>query len=1222
MELDRYLELRLLLQRWRMLVAESIRHRIEASPRLTRRVERIYNSEGTDEPLTVWLDRWCRQAAIQFILRILFLRVLEDRDLLGATRLRSVDGQRMWQQLTRNLGAARYVQFCFWDAAHLLPDLFEPNDYDLALPADDLVQRFLDDVWRRQDADHSGWLRFDFRSDTARGDAGFQTRFIGDLYQELDPEIRERYALLQTPDFIAQFILENTLLKRFEEMDFREVTLMDPTCGSGHFEVDAFWMFVARYESAAGKTREQMTAAERTQIARAIIEKHLFGCDINPYATALTRFRLVLAASDYAHPASMRDFRDLRFNIVTIDSLIPYEKLLAGGVQAGTAAARALGQPEAIERALPVLRRRYHVVVGNPPYIVAQDAMKRDLYRTQYVSAHSKFGLSAPFTERFLNLATDGGRVGLINSNAFARRQFGSKLIEDVLPKYDLQAVIDLSGAHVPNHSTPTLILYALNRPPSTDALLVLSNLKGEPRTPADAAQGEVWQSVLCGFRAGVGYVDEYVDVTSRTRDQMAIHPWQFGGEENRCYQRILSSASVPVGQLVSFVGCDIVIIADNLYTLSSDSARRLHLPTELLREMVIGEDIRDWSFDRGHYSLFPYVERKPIDIRRYQSVLRYLLPYKSYLEGRQWFGKSIVERGMNWYEYAMISWSRRSGVPTLAYPIITTHNHFCTVSAEAVAKNTVIRVIPKQNGEYSAELFLALLNTNLHCFYLKRKCFNKKPGNDRVRDNYVFDAKHVLDFVFPVRSLSSGHLHLNVLAGEVTGLSGELPALSTSKLFERVGEAYHAWNRALDGYVSPHPKLPPPFATTRELRTAREQLTALRHNIRGRMIFLQEEMDWLAYEMYGLIKKAPLAEDYLSPLQYKDARLELGQRPFELAGKGYTGDWPPDYQPAPLPDYLRPLADARIALIHGNPDIALLEDPLYKRRWVPPDYDKEFREAAAWWLAEKLEWALEQAGRPLSLAEWARPMGQDERVNAALEVLTGTPTFDIEEELRKVIRANAVPNRPEHYLKASGLRKLYAALVERRRTNDDRPPPVPQYSREDFADATAWRLRGKLNIPRERFIYYAEFDVSRGNGNAPESGGPWFGWAGWDAAQRADAQAHLLDRAQRSGWDVRWRQCGLRAALRDLLPDLKDLPPSDRAEFEAIAGICGISLTTTCYCQPYRDAFARGEAGVPGVGEEALGVKVVLQEEDARRPGGRGRKKKGETAEQMRWEI
>ncbi len=52
-------------------------------------LRQIYAAEGTDEAFTEWLDRWCRQAAIQFILRILFLRVLEDRELLGATRLRT-----------------------------------------------------------------------------------------------------------------------------------------------------------------------------------------------------------------------------------------------------------------------------------------------------------------------------------------------------------------------------------------------------------------------------------------------------------------------------------------------------------------------------------------------------------------------------------------------------------------------------------------------------------------------------------------------------------------------------------------------------------------------------------------------------------------------------------------------------------------------------------------------------------------------------------------------------------------------------------------------------------------------------------------------------------------------------------------------------------------------------------------------------------------------------
>ena len=103
MDLERYYELRTILQQWKTRLARSIRGRIENSIRWLERLRQIYASEGTDEAFNEWLDRWCRQAAIQFILRVLFLRVLEDRDLLGVTRIRTTDGQRMWAQLIRNL---------------------------------------------------------------------------------------------------------------------------------------------------------------------------------------------------------------------------------------------------------------------------------------------------------------------------------------------------------------------------------------------------------------------------------------------------------------------------------------------------------------------------------------------------------------------------------------------------------------------------------------------------------------------------------------------------------------------------------------------------------------------------------------------------------------------------------------------------------------------------------------------------------------------------------------------------------------------------------------------------------------------------------------------------------------------------------------------------------------------------------------------------------------
>ena len=67
-------------------------------------------------------------------------------------------------------------------------------------------------VWRRRscvvgvlaERDETGLLR-DLTDPT------LSTRFLGDLYQDLSEAARTTYALLQTPEFVEEFILDRTL---------------------------------------------------------------------------------------------------------------------------------------------------------------------------------------------------------------------------------------------------------------------------------------------------------------------------------------------------------------------------------------------------------------------------------------------------------------------------------------------------------------------------------------------------------------------------------------------------------------------------------------------------------------------------------------------------------------------------------------------------------------------------------------------------------------------------------------------------------------------------------------------------------------------------------------------------------------------------------------------------------------------------------------------------
>ena len=105
--------------------------------------------------------------------------------------------------------------------------------------------------------------------------------------------------------------------------------------------------------------------------------------------------------------------------------------------------------------------------------------------------------------ERFFGLAKPGhdgqpaGWVGQITSNSFMKREFGAKLIEEFLPDKDLRLVADTSGAYIPGHGTPTVILAGRNQRPVGDTVRAVLGVRGEPGLPDDPAKGVVWTSIV-----------------------------------------------------------------------------------------------------------------------------------------------------------------------------------------------------------------------------------------------------------------------------------------------------------------------------------------------------------------------------------------------------------------------------------------------------------------------------------------------------------------------------------------------------------------------------------------------------------------------------------------------------------------------------------------------------------------------------------------------------
>ena len=141
----------------------------------------------------------------------------------------------------------------------------------------------------------------------------------------------------------------------------------------------------------------------------------------------------------------------------------------------------------------------YHVVVGNPPYITVKDKAENENYRERYetllrhlrsLGAVRRTLLQSRPSRRRLTDA-EPVYVGQITANSFMKREFGKKLIEEFFrPKVNLTHVIDTSGAYIPGHGTPTVILVGRNMIPTIRPIRAVLGVRGEPRQPSDPAKG------------------------------------------------------------------------------------------------------------------------------------------------------------------------------------------------------------------------------------------------------------------------------------------------------------------------------------------------------------------------------------------------------------------------------------------------------------------------------------------------------------------------------------------------------------------------------------------------------------------------------------------------------------------------------------------------------------------------------------------------------------
>jgi hypothetical protein len=1151
---------------------DEISARVESTPSLAEHLQAEYAkalaAQRTAMTFPEWREGEITQAAVAWVLACVFVRFLEDNKLIDAPLLSGPDDRR-----TAALGHRdeyfrsfpehsdrEFLEQVFREVARHPPiaPLFDEDHNPLWIlgPQADGATALIA-FWSRLDPD-SGTLLHDFT------DPQLDTRFLGDLYQDLSEAEQKRYALRQTPVFVEEFILDRTLDPAIAEFGLEPVRMIDPTCGSGHFLIGSFQRLFAHWQRREPGTTTTVLAQ------RALRAVH--GVDLNPYATAIARFRLLIAALRACDIGRIAEAPRFELNLATGDSLLHgarTRQLFDGSVAHDKSIAHVFETEDAAELQR-ILGQGYHVVVGNPPYIALSDRALRNTYRKRYESCHGKYVLTVPFMERFFELARPeapgergvlAGFVGKITGNNFMKREFGVRLVERFLPSVDLQTVIDASGAYIPGHGTPTVLLFGRSRGPVSSTLRVLDSVRGEPRQPADPARGEVWSSIV-RLVDTPGEQDQLMRSTDIARAELLTHPMTLGiGRGLR--KRLEDGSEKTIGQVADHVGITAVNGEDDVYT-APRSADLKRLGVTQQRPLVVGDLVRDW-YDSSIASLWTFDD----DFHAVAPGLgtgeaRVLWMAKPIIRHRKRFGTPMVVRGLTWFEWQEL-YADKLGTPlTITWGEVATHNHFVFDSGGKVFNRTapVIKLSERATkDEYLA--LLGVLNSSTACFWLKQVCqpkggdyvgqegarVSKSPWDDR----YALNATNVKELPLPASRLTELAYALDCLAADRAGLLNDL--------IERADGV------PLSDHLS--------------------HLHARDADLLGRMIGVQEELDWQILAAYGLV-----SDDL--PILGEDApSIALGQRAFEIvlarqvaAGETETtwfarhGSTPITEVPADWPVEYQELVQQRIALIESDADIGLIERPEHKRRWAGKPWEERQTEALRTLVLDALEApAIWQAGELRSGAQLTDILRADIRLVEAIELLAGERDPDISATLQKLLLEEAVPHLAALRLNDKGLRKraTWEQAWELQRAEDridarcelseDAPnrlspeqaaalkaeqigaiPVPPRYAPADFRSTVIWKHRGKLDVPKERFILYP--DAGRGADRSPV-----LGWAGWDERARARALAtRIIELREQDAADAE-RLTPLLAGIEELLPWIHQWYPDPDPDYSGTPG-------------------------------------------------------------------
>ena len=311
---------------------------------------------------------------------------------------------------------------------------------------------------------------------------------------EEKPEVRKAGGVYYTPQYIVDYIVENTVGKLLENKTPKEagsITIVDPACGSGSFLIGAYqyllnWhkdYYTQHGKPGKGRKGDVLTPAGELTTAekKRILINNIFGVDLDGNAVEVTKLSLLLKCMEGETKESIEVQRKLFHdrvlpmlddNIKCGNSLVDldyYENQLDFGEERKV-------KPFSWQKNFPGVFKQggFDCVIGNPPYVNAKVLVElfnnvRQYLAKSYKFLYQKWDLYVAFIERALSLLKKNGLNSMIIPYPFINQIYGKVLRTHIIKNHKLISVLDLSNVKVFKDAVVTNIVYCVEKFGATD---------------------------------------------------------------------------------------------------------------------------------------------------------------------------------------------------------------------------------------------------------------------------------------------------------------------------------------------------------------------------------------------------------------------------------------------------------------------------------------------------------------------------------------------------------------------------------------------------------------------------------------------------------------------------------------------------------------------------------------------------------------------------------